>query len=99
MFFCQKPWIQIQSVIQSEYKLFNKPILAADLPYAHETVGDYDNVNFFKPDDSEMLAKHLTTFLENKSFFIKHFVAKTSNPVLKNWGQLFDTLLNSKASK
>lgn len=83
----------------SEYKLFNKPILAADLPYAHETVGDYDKVNFFKPDDSEMLAKHLTTFLENKSFFIKHFVAKTSNPIIKNWGQLFDTLLNSKASK
>lgn len=83
----------------SEYKLFNKPILAADLPYAHETVGDYDKVNFFKPDDSKMLAEHLTTFLENKSFFIKHYEDKTDNPTIKNWGQLFDTLLNNKASK
>ena len=83
----------------SEYILFNKPILAADLPYAHETVGDYDKVNFFKHDDSEMLAEYLTTFLENKSFFIKHYVDKTDNPAIKNWGQLFDTLLNNKASK
>ena len=49
----------------SEYKLFNKPMIVADLPYAHETVGDYNMVNFFMPDNKEMLAKYIVAFLEN----------------------------------
>lgn len=33
----------------TEIKQFNKPIIAADLPYAHETVGDYPFVYWFDP--------------------------------------------------
>lgn len=31
----------------TEYQMYNKPILVADEPYAHETVGRYDKVKFF----------------------------------------------------
>ena len=43
----------------SEYKNTNKPIIASDLPYAHETVGDYCDVAFFNPDDANELASYM----------------------------------------
>ena len=55
----------------AEYKLFNKPIIVADLPYAHETVGDYKKVIFFKPENKEMLAKFITDILEDNIFLYK----------------------------
>lgn len=40
----------------SEAQQLGKPILAADLPYARETVGTYDRVRFFPADDPGALA-------------------------------------------
>jgi glycosyltransferase involved in cell wall biosynthesis len=40
----------------SEFQAFGKPILAADLPYAHETVGPYGKVKFFSSQDASSLA-------------------------------------------
>ena len=82
-----------------EYKLFNKPILAADLTYAHETVGNYNKVNFFKPDDAQMLSKYIVTFLENKLIFAKHPAVKKSKLIVETWGQLCDILLNGGVNK
>ena len=81
----------------SEFKLFNKPILAADLPYAHETIGNYDKVNFFKPDDANILSKYIEDYLEGKSIFIKHSITKYTRSKIVTWQQLFDFLLNIKA--
>ena len=36
----------------TEFKPTQKPMLVADLPYAHETVGDYQHVEFFDPDNA-----------------------------------------------
>ena len=83
----------------TEYKLFNKPILAADLPYAHETIGNYNKVNFFKPNDAKMLAKYIKVFLENGSIFIKHSVAKKSIHRIESWSQLCNILLNGGIHK
>ncbi|MGL6098193.1 MAG: glycosyltransferase, partial [Fusobacteriaceae bacterium] len=44
----------------SEFKEFNKPMLLSDLPYAKETVGNYQKVNFFNP----YLDKELKTKIE-----------------------------------
>lgn len=41
----------------SEAEQYNLPILVAKLPYANETVGNYDKVDFFLPDDERALAK------------------------------------------
>lgn len=40
----------------SEYKQFDKPMLVANLPYAKETVGEYDKAKFFDPNDAQELA-------------------------------------------
>ena len=83
----------------TEYKLFNKPILAANLPYAHETVGNYNKVNFFNPDDAKMLSRYIMTFIENNSIFIKHSEIKKSMPVIESWNQLCNFLLKSGVNK
>ena len=83
----------------TEYKLFNKPILAADLTYAYETVGNYNKVNFFKPDDAQMLSKYIVTFLENKLIFAKNSAVKKSKLTVESWGQLCDILLNGGVNK
>lgn len=41
----------------SEAKEAGVPILAADLPYAHETIGDYAAADFFDAHDANALAK------------------------------------------
>lgn len=43
----------------SEAKACGLPILAADLPYAREAVGDYDRAGFFDPADADALAHRL----------------------------------------
>lgn len=40
----------------SETKSLGKPMIVADLPYAHETVGTYDRVRFVDPKDARQLA-------------------------------------------
>ena len=83
----------------SEYKLFNKPMIVADLLYAHETVGDYNKVNFFNPNDAQVLARYIKSFLENNSIFIKHTSAKISEPRTESWSQLCNYLLNNAVNK
>lgn len=39
----------------SEFSVFEKPLLLADLPYAHETAQGMDHVGFFNPNDSHAL--------------------------------------------
>jgi len=43
----------------TEAKEHGLGILAADLPYAHETIGDYDGADFFDPDDAAALAERI----------------------------------------
>lgn len=43
----------------TEAKSYNLPILAADLPFARETVGNYHSAIFFNPDDPLLLANTL----------------------------------------
>lgn len=81
----------------SEFKLFNKPILAADLPYAHETIGNYDKVNFFKPNDARILSRYIEDYLDGKPIFIKHSLTKNTRSKIVSWQQLFDFLLNTRA--
>ncbi len=83
----------------SEYKMFNKPIIVADLPYAHETIGNYNKVNFFEPNDKHMLAKYIVAFLENNSIFVKHSRVKKSRLSTDTCSQLFNVLLNSGVNK
>lgn len=76
----------------SEYKNTHKPILLADLPYAHETIGNYDKVKFFHPNDSIQLADYMKQFISGtleldveKPKIIRH-------PVVENWQEFWNFL-------
>lgn len=80
----------------SEFKQFNKPMLVADLPYAKETVGRYDFVNFFNIDDAVQLSKLMIDFLGNKLVCDKNNDINYEQPYVLGWGELFSTLLKYK---
>jgi glycosyltransferase involved in cell wall biosynthesis len=73
----------------SEAKLYNKPLLVADMPYAHETVGTYDQVSFFKPNDAKALANLMQQVLERR-WQPEHAKAiEPLKPFTHNWDELW----------
>lgn len=48
----------------SEAKAFQRPLLVADLPYARETVGNYDLVSFFPVQSPQSLADLMQSMVE-----------------------------------
>ena len=77
----------------TEYEAFKKPMLVADLPYAHETVGDYDKVLFFNPYSSDSLAGVMKRIIEEAAIFQKHTVPPLGKPVLNSWEELLEMIL------
>ncbi len=47
----------------SEFRAYQKPIFAADLPYAKEVLSGYAHARFFDPHDSQALADSLRQFI------------------------------------
>lgn len=80
----------------SEYKLFKKPIIVSDLPYAHETVGNYDKAKFFKPDDKKMLSKFIVDFLNDKLVYDNNVTIKKKKLFSSSYEQLFKILLRNR---
>lgn len=78
----------------SEFKQFNKPMLVAELPYAKETVGSYDFVNFFNTDDPIQLSKLMIEFLENELVCDRTYHIDYEQPYVFGWGELFSAILN-----
>ncbi len=77
----------------TETKLYNKPLLAANLPYARETIGTYDKVSFFEPDDARQLAALMKQLAQNTIVFSGNTEEKTESPFSNNWGETFQWLL------
>lgn len=77
----------------SEFKQFKKPMLLADLPYAKETVGNYDFVNFFDPNDHFKLAELMLNFLNTNQKFEKNNLMNDDEPCVHGWSALFEAFL------
>lgn len=71
----------------SEFKLTNKPIIIADLPYAHETVGTYNKVCFFNENNAYQLSNYMKLAIEGKEIFGSTKVEKLSD-IAENWTEL-----------
>jgi glycosyltransferase involved in cell wall biosynthesis len=80
----------------TEFKKYNKPILLADLPYAHETLGMYDKAKFFHPDNYEQLADAMKELINRTAVFEKTEANIIPAPFAQNWKELFDILLYRK---
>ena len=76
----------------SEAKLYNKPLLVADIPYAHETVGTYDQVSFFKPNDAEALADLMQLVVEQRWHPVNSREIEPLQPFTHNWDELWGLL-------
>jgi len=77
----------------TEFKQFNKPMLVADLPYAYETVGDYQEVSFFDPEDPSLLADMMQNLMNGNILFSGNKATQVDTPFTKSWAELFDLLL------
>lgn len=78
----------------TEFKAFEKPIIVADLPYSHETVGNYDKVVFFDPNSASQLADYMDDFLSNQLTFEQHiYISKENSLMSQSWEDLFKILL------
>jgi glycosyltransferase involved in cell wall biosynthesis len=80
----------------SEFRQTGKPMLLADLPYAHETAGSYEHIHFFSPGDVAALAESLQALTEGTLHFQRTIAAPIEVPFAANWHELFDILLASK---
>ncbi|EIC2137224.1 glycosyltransferase, partial [Citrobacter freundii] len=84
----------------SEAKEFKLPILSADLPYAHETIGNYERVNFFKPDDAVLLAEKLAAFSQGEDIFgPTTFTDDPAYLVSHSWAELAKQIIDSLEMK
>ncbi len=78
----------------TEAKELEKKILLADLPYAHETLGDYDKVFFFEPNNAKELAMKMEIILRKQDIeYDGNIAKKIEEPYSRNWEELFKILL------
>lgn len=75
----------------SESKEFGLPILIADLPYAHETISNYDKSLFFDPYDATDLSDKMIKAINNE--YSDHFMSDPKQPFCQDWNELFKILL------
>lgn len=72
----------------SEAKSANLPMLLVDLPYAHETVGNWDRVAFFPPNLPSVLAQQMALFATGELVFTKSKGVVPEDPFADGWRDL-----------
>lgn len=78
----------------SEFSYYNKPMLLADLAYAHETASGAERVSFFDPDKPEALAILMKAVVKDEYHeFNTMPLMAICPPVATDWIQLFCLLL------
>lgn len=78
----------------SEFAEFGKPMLLADLPYAHETAAGSKQAAFFAPNDAEKLKEYMKRLvLHDTSFLTAVPLQDIKMPKASTWEELFNRLL------
>jgi glycosyltransferase involved in cell wall biosynthesis len=76
----------------TEAKALNKPLLVADLPYAHETVGNYSAVSFLQATDVQAWANAFVQIASGQHAFESHTCTLPEAPFAADWPQLWRLL-------
>lgn len=76
-----------------EFMTTNKSIIAANLPYAHETIGDYQNVAFADVNDYEKIAELMEKVIRGQILNEGNSYVKPEAPYAANWNELLDIIL------
>jgi glycosyltransferase involved in cell wall biosynthesis len=77
----------------TEFRSFGRPIIVADLPYAHETSAGHDQVVFFDPEDAERLADLMQAAISDVPTFKPAPVSVIEPPFARDWSELWALLL------
>lgn len=77
----------------TETKELGKPIIAADLPYAHETIGNYDRIRFVDPDDPRALARLMLEAHRQGWTSCPVKAAPVTEPFAADWVGLVETIV------
>jgi glycosyltransferase involved in cell wall biosynthesis len=77
----------------TEFKNTGKPMLVADLPYAHETVGSYGRVCFFPPTSVAALAELMRSAVDGETVFYEVAAKPIAPPFASNWEELWSLVL------
>jgi len=78
----------------SEYKSTGKPMVLADLPYAHEALGDYSKVVFFDQADAGVLSKIIENVTLGNVEYHRNFRKEIKQPHADNWRELLKMILS-----
>ncbi len=76
----------------SEGKAYNKALLVADLPYARETVDNYDEVSFIDPNDAHAWADKIKMFVNGCVVFEGNQSHQLAEPRAEDWNQLWSLI-------
>lgn len=79
----------------TEFKCFNKPMIVADLEYAHETVGNYEKIMFFNSNNIKELVDKIKLILKKNNKYNNILYYKEGNSII-GWDRLFKILLEEK---
>jgi glycosyltransferase involved in cell wall biosynthesis len=77
----------------SEAKAHHKNMLLANLPYAKEACGNYENVSFFNLENPKELAEMITEIVAKNHVFQGNKIAYNTNEDLHNWKEVFQYIL------
>jgi len=79
----------------SEFATFGKPMLLADLPYAHETAAGSRASAFFDPYNPQELKEQMKRLIMGDTSFLAPVPhVEIPKPVTHSWTELFDLLLS-----
>ncbi|MCC4477594.1 glycosyltransferase [Limosilactobacillus reuteri] len=76
----------------TEFKSTQKPEILADLPYAHETIGNYNSVDFVNVDNAEELADSMLKVIKKRKLNISYSVTNSDYLNASNWEELFNLI-------
>lgn len=80
----------------SEYKLTCKDIIVSDLPYAHETVGEYDKVMFFDPYNPNELIDFMIQVINGTPKYMPQTEILINKPYANSWKELLNLIIEEK---
>ena len=81
----------------SEFIPYDKPMLVADLEYAHETTAGVQKVGFFNPNSAQDLADKMLLLINGEQSFLKYcHKLRIEEPCVSSWEELFELLLQNK---
>ena len=83
----------------SEFRPSGKPMILADLPYAHESASGAEKVSFFKISDIDGLARQMRLVIQRKiSNFVRIMPSTPDAPFAPDWESVFTLLLSDEST-